>query len=73
MEQIGLFDAKNHFSQLLKEVEKGKTIVITRHGQAVAKLEPIQPVIDRQKISKQMKAFLKLKKGKTFKSALKKF
>jgi len=72
MEQIGLFDAKNHFSQLLKEVQKGKTFLITRHGEPAAKLEPIQPVVDRQKIAKEVKAFLKMKKSKRLKSALRK-
>jgi prevent-host-death family protein len=32
--------AKTHFSQLLDEVERGKTIVILRHGKPVARLVP---------------------------------
>ncbi len=36
--EIGAFEAKTKFSALLDRVEKGEEIVITRKGQAVAKL-----------------------------------
>ena len=52
--------------------DKGKTFLITRHGMPAAKLEPIQPVVDRQKITREVKAFLKMKKSKRLKSALRK-
>jgi prevent-host-death family protein len=42
MKTIGAFDAKTHFSEILKEVENGGQIVITKHGRAVAKLIPMQ-------------------------------
>ena len=32
--------AKAHFSQLLDEVERGRTIVILRHGKPIARLVP---------------------------------
>jgi prevent-host-death family protein len=32
--------AKTHFSQLLDQVERGRTIVILRHGKPVARLVP---------------------------------
>lgn len=38
--EVGAFDAKNHLSELLREVEKGQSFVITRHGRAVARLVP---------------------------------
>lgn len=38
---FGAFDAKNRFSELLDLVLQGKEIVITRHGQEVARLLPI--------------------------------
>jgi prevent-host-death family protein len=38
MKQVGIFDAKTHLSSLVDEVEKGREIVITRHGRPVAKL-----------------------------------
>jgi prevent-host-death family protein len=33
-------DAKARLLQLLDAVERGETIVITRHGRAIARLEP---------------------------------
>lgn len=41
MQTIGAFEAKTHFSALLEDVQKGKHIVITKHGHPVAKLVPI--------------------------------
>lgn len=38
MREIGAFEAKNKFGQLLDLVERGEEIVITRHGKAVARL-----------------------------------
>jgi prevent-host-death family protein len=40
MDEIAASDAKARFSELLDKVEKGATIVITRHGQAIARLVP---------------------------------
>ncbi|MDA3938031.1 MAG: type II toxin-antitoxin system prevent-host-death family antitoxin [Spirochaetia bacterium] len=37
---VGAFEAKTHFSQLLREVEKGNTIHITRRGKAIARILP---------------------------------
>jgi len=36
--KIGSFEAKTHFSQLLQEVEKGKSFDILRRGKPVARL-----------------------------------
>ena len=33
-------EAKTHLLRLLDDVEKGETIVITRHGRAIARLVP---------------------------------
>jgi prevent-host-death family protein len=33
-------EAKTHLPQLLDEVERGETIVITRHGRAIARIVP---------------------------------
>jgi prevent-host-death family protein len=42
MDQIPASDAKARFSELLDKVEKGETVVITRHGRAIARLVPDQ-------------------------------
>ncbi len=41
MKTVGAYEAKTHFSELLKQVEGGETITITRHGVAVALITPI--------------------------------
>jgi len=38
--EIGAFEAKNRLSELLREVEQGRSFVITRRGKTVARLVP---------------------------------
>ena len=40
MREVQSSDAKAHLAQLLTDVERGETIVITRHGRAIARLVP---------------------------------
>lgn len=40
MREVHASDAKTHLPQLLDDVERGETIVITRHGRAIARLVP---------------------------------
>jgi prevent-host-death family protein len=40
MLKIGAFEAKNTFGTLLDRVQRGEEIIITRHGQPVARLVP---------------------------------
>ena len=40
MREIQASEAKTHLPQLLDAVERGETIVITRHGRAIARLIP---------------------------------
>lgn len=40
MREIQSSEAKTHLPQLLDAVERGETIVITRHGRAIARLVP---------------------------------
>jgi prevent-host-death family protein len=42
MEQVGVHEAKTHFSRLLKRVAAGEQIVVTSSGRAVAKIVPVQ-------------------------------
>jgi len=39
---VGAYDAKTHFSELLEKVEGGEEITITRHGTPVARLVPVR-------------------------------
>jgi prevent-host-death family protein len=40
MREIQASDAKTHLPQILDEVERGETVIITRHGRAIARLVP---------------------------------
>lgn len=40
MREMQASEAKTHLPQLLDEVERGETIVITRHGRPIARLVP---------------------------------
>ena len=42
MQAIGAFEAKTHFSELLVKVGNGESIIITKHGEEVAMLVPIE-------------------------------
>jgi prevent-host-death family protein len=44
MDHVGVHEAKTHFSKLLKRVEAGEEITITRSGEVVARLvPPVEP------------------------------
>ena len=45
MREIQASEAKAHLPQLLDDVERGETLIITRHGRAIAR---IVPEIDRR-------------------------
>lgn len=38
MSSVGLFEAKQHLSELVERVQKGETIAITKRGVVVARL-----------------------------------
>ena len=41
--EISVAEAKARFSEILKRAEAGETIVVTRHGKPVVRLESAQP------------------------------
>ncbi len=40
MREVQASEAKTHLPRLLDEVERGETIVITRHGRPIARIVP---------------------------------
>jgi prevent-host-death family protein len=40
MQTIQASEAKTRFLSLLDEVEKGETIIVTRHGKRIARIQP---------------------------------
>ena len=57
MREIQASDAKARLAQLLDEVERGETVVITRHGKAIARLVPESPPATAQELVERMRAF----------------
>jgi len=65
MREIGAFEAKTKFGQLLDRVEHGEEIVITRRGKAVARLVSAEPGFDREKARRAVAGILEMSKGLT--------
>jgi prevent-host-death family protein len=40
MREIKASDAKTHLHRLLDEVQRGETVIITRHGRVIARIVP---------------------------------
>ena len=41
MATVSAYEAKTHLPRLIRQVEQGETVIITRHGKPVAKLAPV--------------------------------
>jgi antitoxin (DNA-binding transcriptional repressor) of toxin-antitoxin stability system len=54
---IGFYEARTHLSELLDQVAKGKTVLITRRGQPAAVMGP-PPKEDEQNVSQVVKEML---------------
>lgn len=40
MKTIQASEAKTHFLRILDDVERGESVIITRHGKSVARIQP---------------------------------
>lgn len=43
MREVGAYEAKTHLPRLLKEVQRGESVLITSRGIPVARLVPVEP------------------------------
>jgi prevent-host-death family protein len=61
MREIQASEAKTHLPQILDDVERGETLVITRHGRRIAR---IVPELDRrqEEIDKAVAGILEIRK-----------
>lgn len=50
MPTVKIEEAKTHLPRILERVERGETVVITRHGKAVARLVPAAPTTPRPEL-----------------------
>ncbi|MDR2923071.1 MAG: type II toxin-antitoxin system prevent-host-death family antitoxin [Treponema sp.] len=65
-QQIGAFEAKTHFSQIIDKVERGADYIVTRRGKPVAKIIPFEqkPEMTFQEAVAELKKLRKLYRGK---------
>ncbi len=56
MQRTGIYEAKNNFSALIEQVEKGEEVRITRHGKEVVRMLPVRrkPVITEEQIAREL-------------------
>lgn len=40
MKSVGAYEARTHLGRILEQVERGETVVITKHGREIAKVIP---------------------------------
>jgi len=59
---VGAFDAKTRLSELLDRVEAGEVIVITRHGEPIAKLQRYVDGADKKRARKAIAALRELRR-----------
>jgi len=43
MTEVGVLEARNNLSSLIKRAESGEEIVITSHGRPTVRLDPVEP------------------------------
>jgi prevent-host-death family protein len=60
--EISTADAKNRLTELIRAVEGGEQVVITRHGRPVAQLAP-PPAVGRKPVLGGMKGRIRLLPG----------
>ena len=61
--EVQASEAKTHFARLLNEVERGEMIIITRHGQAIARIVP-EARVRQQEIERAIEDIKELRKQK---------
>jgi prevent-host-death family protein len=60
--EVQASEAKTHFARLLDEVERGETIVINRHGRAIARIVP-ETRVRQQEIDRAIEDIKELRKA----------
>ena len=63
MPSVGSYEAKTHLPALLKRVEQGERITITRHGHPIAHLIPASET-DASMRDRTVQAFLRFRSGR---------
>lgn len=62
MKEVQASVAKAKFAELLDEVERGETVVITRHGKPVARIVPDDAEGQRAKVRRALQGIKEMRK-----------
>jgi prevent-host-death family protein len=64
MQTIQASEAKTHFLRILDEVERGQTVIVTRHRKPIARIVPASPDSEdwRAQIEQAMASILEIRK-----------
>jgi prevent-host-death family protein len=38
---VGVYEAKTNFTELIREIQSGETVTVTKHGHPIARIAPI--------------------------------
>jgi len=60
MQTIQASEAKTHFLRILDDVERGESIVVTRHGKEVALISP-KNLVDRERVQRAIEGMQALR------------
>ncbi|NJM77814.1 MAG: type II toxin-antitoxin system prevent-host-death family antitoxin [Acaryochloridaceae cyanobacterium RU_4_10] len=63
MKVVGVYEAKTNFTELIREVQSGEIVTVTKHGHPIAKIAPInevQPVEDAIAQLKKLRESMRL-------------
>jgi prevent-host-death family protein len=61
LREIQASEAKTHLPQILDDVERGETVIITRHGRPIARLVP-EAALRRDEIESAIESLIALRK-----------
>jgi len=61
MQTIQASEAKTHFLRILDAVERGESIIVTRHGKEVAVISP-KAQMDRERVDRAFQSILEIRK-----------
>lgn len=57
--RISLTEAKSQLTELVRRAEAGEEVILTRHGHAAVRLEPVSAQVDMDRRRRVLEAFLK--------------
>jgi prevent-host-death family protein len=61
MQTIQASEAKTHFLRILDDVERGESVIVTRHGKRIARLIP-EVEVDRERIQRAVDSIMEIRK-----------